>query len=449
MFRRTSIKWGAVLAILLSLALAACRGGRATTPPPAVLDDGPPRAGEGERISVWMHPDPAAAREVILQQAADFNNLQSQYQAVVEILPDGSYVEQVRAAADAGELPCLLDLEASQLYLFAWNGYIRPLDDYTEDEFGDDFLPTAIEQGVFAGRQYGLAASESGLAIWGNRDYLRRAGLSIPGSVDEAWGLDEFEDALARLKALPEVDFPLDMKFNYGPGDWYTYAFSPLLRSFGGDLIDRSDYQNATGVLDGPASVNAVQRLHRWIANGWVNPNQTTDDDFYGPRTAALSWVGHWMYRTHKEALGDDLVLIPMPNLGFGAATSAGSWSWVISTTCPHPEGAWAFLEFILEPEQIVYMTDVNQAVPARLSALDLRPELFGPGGELEVYVQQLDGGVAFLRPATPAYPVISREFAAAVDAIARGGDVQQALSEAARTIDQDIAANGGYRSRP
>ena len=38
-------------------------------------------------------------------------------------------------------------------------------------------------------------------------------------------------------------------------GEWYPYAFSPLLQSFGGDIVDRSTYKSAEGALNSDAAL--------------------------------------------------------------------------------------------------------------------------------------------------------------------------------------------------
>jgi multiple sugar transport system substrate-binding protein len=63
----------------------------------------------------------------------------------------------------------------------------------------------------------------------------------------------------------------------------------------------------------------------------------------------------------------------------------------------------------------------------------------------LNIFVQQLQGGVAIPRPATPAYPVITSAFAEAVNNIVAGADVQEELDSAVQKIDQDIEDNQGY----
>lgn len=414
-----------------------------TTAAPASADS---TSAEPVTITVWTHAGQGGEREAVQQFMKDFNAKQSEYAVELIELPDGSYTDQVNAAALAGDLPCLLDFDGPLLYNFAWSGYLTPLTGKIDQAVLDDFLPSIIEQGTYKGELYSLGQFDSGLSLWGNKSYLDAAGVRIPTSIEDAWTLEEFESALAALQALPEIEYALDMHFNYGRGEWYTYAYSPLLQGFGGDLIDRSDYSAATGTLDGPESVAAMQALQNWINAGYVNPGQTTDDDFYGSKISALVWVGHWMYPAHSEALGEDMVLIPMPDFGAGAATGMGSWNWGITSSCKNPDGALAFLNHMIEPENILIMTDGNGAIPARKSALAQREELYGEGGPLNIFIQQLEGDVAIPRPITPAYAIITNEFAFAVDSIVNGGDVQQALSEAAAAIDQDIEDNNGYK---
>lgn len=76
-------------------------------------------------------------------------------------------------------------------------------------------------------------------------------GVQPPATLDGAWGLAEFEAVLERLKRSG-VAYPLDMKLNYGAGEWFAYGFAPIIASFGGQLIDPKDFRSAEGFLDGP-----------------------------------------------------------------------------------------------------------------------------------------------------------------------------------------------------
>ena len=395
-------------------------------------------------ISVWTHMLPGSIEgDVFSESVSAFEQAQSDY--IIEVVPIApeTYADRIIGSAQSGSLPCVLEFDGPDLYNFAWSGYLQPIDRFVSAQLKADLLPSILAQGTFNGQLYSLGQFDSGLVIYGNRRYLNAAGVRIP-TFEKPWNLAEFEEALRKLTALPEVEYAIDMKINYGPGEFYSWSFAPIIQSFGGDLIDRSTYQHATGVLDGPQSIEAMQQFQSWFAKGWAGKSRTSDDDFYGSKKAALAWVGHWMYKPHAEALGEDLVLLPLPDFGHGSKTAMGSWSWGISSNCQNPTGAWTFIEFLLSPAEMLRMTNESGAPPARKSVLT-QSKLYGETGPLHLIVQQLESDRAIPRPFTPAYPTISKVFADAVENIINGADVQAELTQAARKIDQDIKDHQGY----
>jgi multiple sugar transport system substrate-binding protein len=396
-------------------------------------------------IRVWTHMLPGSVEgEVFTKTVSAFEQVQDQYtiEDVVPFAPE-TYADRIIGSAQSGSLPCVLEFDLGHVYNFAWSGYLQPIDRFVSAQLKADFLPSIIAQGTFNGQLYSLGQFDSGMVVYGNQRYLKAAEIRIP-PFEKPWSLNEFEEALEKLTALAEVDHAIDMKINYGRGEFFTYGFAPIVQSFGGDLIDRSNYQRASGVLDGDKSIKAMKRFQSWFDKGWVGKSPTTDDDFYGSKKAALAWVGHWMYKPHAKGLGDDLVVLPMPDFGHGAKTGMGSWSWGITSNCKDPAGAWAFIEFLLSPQEILRMTNNNGAVPARHSAL-AQSSLYSESGPLRLLVQQLESERAIPSPNTPAYTVISKAFAEAVDNIIQGADVKSELTRAAQTIDQDIDAHNGY----
>jgi len=393
-------------------------------------------------ITVWTHEDIDSLEFAVLKMAAEkFNRRQAVYQVAITSSLGREYQSWVDLEAANGTLPCLLEFDGPLLAKFAWLQYLRPIDQFVSSELLNDFLPSIVAQGTYHGRLYSLGQYDSGMGLWGNRRYLLAAGVRIP-TLQSPWNLMEFEDALAKLTALENVDYAISFSLYARNSEFYSYAYSPILQGFGGDLIDRRTYRNAKGVLDGHQSVTALKYFQRWIEKGWSRVVFDRENDFEMGKTA-LSWMGHWAYRFYRKPLGKNLVLLPLPDFGNGIKTGMGSWSWGISSTCHAPAGAWAFLAELLSTQEIVHMTNVNHAIPARRSALAQSP-LYGPQGPLRAFVHQLAiGGTS--RPTTPAYGTISKTFAEAVTNIVTGADVQSELSKAAEIIDQDIAAHRGY----
>ena len=392
-------------------------------------------------VKMWFHSGRGEERAVINDQVKRFNSMQNEVKVIAVQLPEGSYAEQVNAAALAGDLPDILDLDGPYVSNYAWAKYIRPLDEFISPELRKDFLPSIISQGLYNGKIYALGTFDSGLAMWGNKKYLEKIGARIPKHVDEAWTFTEFMSILKKLKALKEVKYPIDFKINYGVGEWYTYGFSPIFQAFGADLIDRKTYKSADGILNGPEALAAAAWFQALFAQKFADSNPPGDAEFINGE-AAISWVGHWVWQPYHKALGNDLVLLPMPKF-FKQATGMGSWAWSITTKSKHPEAAWKFLAFLLRPEEILKMTNANGAVPSRFSAIS-KSELYKKDGPLAIFVEQLKT-IAVPRPVTPAYPAITSSFAKAIDNIIKGADIRKELDNAVKEIDQDIEYNAGY----
>ena len=140
----------------------------------------------------------------------------------------------------------------------------------------------------------------------------------IPQGPEEAWSAEAFSTLLERLAQADPDGQVLDLKLNY-TGEWFSYAFSPLLQSAGGDLVDRTPGGLASGTLDGPESVAAMTAVQSWIRQGLVDPN--LDDAAFARGRVALAWGGHWNHPGYRAALGDDLLLLPLPRMGESMVT--------------------------------------------------------------------------------------------------------------------------------
>jgi multiple sugar transport system substrate-binding protein len=399
-------------------------------------------AGRPERITAWMREVVGAREFDVLRNAAQrFNSKRPPHPVVLLPTIYLNYAERVKTAAAAGTLPCLLEVDGPFVAEFAWAGDLQALDRFIPKTLQEDLLPSILAQGRYAGRLYTLGQFESGLGLWGNKRYLRAAGIRI-ATVEAPWTLQEFETAMQKLSAVPGVEYALNLDLATGSSEFYSYAFAPILQGFGGDLIDRTAQASARGVLDGRESVAAMKRFQSWFQRGWTRSVDRHSEFEEGK--AALSWSGHWFYFIYRQALGGDLVLMPLPDLGAGTKTGMGSWSWAISSTCPYPAEAWRFLAQLMTVEEILRLTNVNAGMPARRSAR-ARSALYGKDGPLAVFAQQLDAGYGVPRPKTPAYGTIRNSFRTATRAIIDGADVQTELSKAAESIDREIAANRGY----
>lgn len=395
----------------------------------------------GQTLDVWVHAGQGPERDVYTASIKAFNeavrNLGGKVQAVLVPVPEVGYNEAVAKAAADGRLPCVLEFDGPNVAAYAAAGHLLPLENVQSlARIRNSMLASLVRQGTVNGRLYSVAQYDSGLALWGNRNMLNAVGVRIPTRAGDGWTLTEFDDVLKRLKSAG-VPSPLDMKFNYGAGEWFTYGFSPIVQGFGGDLIERRSMRSAQGVLNGPGAVKAMSALQGWIKAGYVDVMPKDDLAFVEGRSA-LSWVGHWVHKDYKQALGDKLVLMPLPRFGVRPVVGSGSWNFGIAASCKEPQLAIRFIEHLMSSAEVLRVTEVNGAVPGTGAAMAFSRH-YGPTGELRLYADQLLSGQAQVRPASPNYPVITAEFSNAVNRIARGADPQQTLNQAVINIDRKI----------
>jgi multiple sugar transport system substrate-binding protein len=390
----------------------------------------------------------------------------------VELIDIGeeAYETVFNSAAAAGEAPDLVDMDGPFLNFYAWSGIVRPITSCVTEEKLEKFLPSIIEQGTYQGELYSLGSFESGMGLWAHKSMLEDVGARIPTSIDDAWTLEEFEQILNDLKdAGYGENGPLDIQWFYAAGEFRPYGFAPAIQSAGGDLIDRSTMATADGAYNSEGSAKALQAFQDWAQAGLIDLVAQSEASFtVGPDTepntgdeTPISWVGHWNYVPYSEALGDDLILLPLPDFGNGSKGGHGSWNWAVSTgpdAIPNTgdevdiDAAWAFIDFATEDDAIKRFVDAFGAVPPTKD-LSAFPD-FQPGGNRNIYIQYLEGAHsdpslqqagAVTRPSTPAYGFIRDRFVSDfADIIEAGAPVQETLDESVRLIDQEIE-DAGY----
>jgi multiple sugar transport system substrate-binding protein len=285
---------------------------------------------------------------------------------------------------------------------------------------------------------------DAAIAVFTRKSVLDKYDIRIP-TLEEPWSQEEFDAALATLQDSGEFEHALDPGMAW-TGEWYPYAFSPLLQSFGGDIIDRSIFTTAEGALNGPEAIAFGEWWQSLFERGLVPPTtqDTADRDtgFIDGRYA-MSWNGIWAGATALETFGDDLLFLPAPNFGNGSRIGAASWQFGVSANSEHKEGATEFIEFMMQDKYLVAFSDGIFVIPPTPSAT-AASENFAPGAPFEIFFEY-SAAQATLRPPTPAYLSAALTFEKALADIANGADVVDTLDAATDEINADIESNGGY----
>ena len=393
-------------------------------------------------LSMWYHgAGNPVEREILIGIINDFNGSQADWTINLEEFPQGAYNDSVTAAALAGKLPDILDVDGPNMPNWAWAGYMAPLD--LPAGMLDNFLPGPI--GRWNGTLYSVGLWDAAVAMVTRKSTLDEFGIRVP-TVTEPWTGDEFDAALEKIKASGKFEYPLDLGMAW-TGEWYPYAFSPFLQSFGGDLVDRSTYKTAEGVLNGDDAV----KFGEWWQHLFTDklaPGTSQDpadrDSGFAAGKYAISWNGNWAALGALSAF-DDVIFLPAPDFGHGPKIGAASWQFGVSASSEHKDGATAFIKFALQDKYLTAFSDGIGLIPPT-PASAAASKNYKDGGPMAAFYE-LSKVQALVRPVTPGYIVEAKVFEKALADIANGANVADTLDAATDEIDADIEKNKGYGS--
>jgi len=392
-----------------------------------------------ETLTMWYHGAGNEVEAKIVDQIiAEFNASQTDWKVEIQSFPQAAYNDSVVAGALAGNLPDILDVDGPVMPNWAWSGYMQPLQ--IDEAAIANFLPGP--KGYWGGELYSIGLWDAAVALVTRQSYLDELGLRTP-TLDQPWTGDEFMAALEAAKASGKFEYAFDPGMAW-TGEWYPYAFSPFLQSFGGDIVDRSTYKTAEGALNGEAALAFGAWWQSLFTNGYAQASQdpADRDSGFAAGKYAFSWNGNW---AALGALGafEDTVFLPAPDFGNGSKIGAASWQFGVSASSKHPDGASAFIQFALQDKYLADFSNGIGLIPATEAAAAMT-ENYKEGGPMAVFFG-LTKAQALVRPVTPGYVVQAKVFEKALADIANGADVAATLDAAVDEINADIEKNGGY----
>ena len=319
--RSTGLAVGAITAVA-ALTLSAC-GSSSDSAGSSSGSAAATGAAKGT-IKVWAQQGQPGEVKAAQDEVAAFNASQSDIKVELTLLPQATY-GQTLATTSVDKLPDAFEFDGETLGALVYAQKLAPLEGSVSKATLDAQLPSLQAEGTYPGdgKRYSVSQYDSGLGLWGNKALLTAAGVTYPTTIDKAWTAQQFYDAVAKVAAKATGGKGLDIKENYA-GTWPGYAFTPIVASSGYPLV--KDGQ-ATGNLNNAAVAASFAAFAKLRAQ--TDPN--TDDKAFTAKRVALSWCGHWCYPDYSKALGNDLVLIPLPDFGNGTKSGQGSHSWAIS----------------------------------------------------------------------------------------------------------------------
>lgn len=324
----------------------------------------------GDRIEVdlWFSYG-GRNREVLEGLVSGFNR--SQPEIWVNAVYQGDYFEglaKLRTAVAAKAAPALSHVVGEVVPYLAEAGVLEPLDSYPRA--GElDVIDALGQRGSWIGGDrrslVALPFNRSTPIAYLNRTVFERAGLSAPKTWVE---LREVARALTVRRGRGTERHGFGCPINW----WFWVA---LVGQAGGQIVE----PDGTVSLGGRAGVEALelwQRLARQDRtmkpppgrdyNAWEQANQ----DFLGGRTAMM-WTSTAFLRYLEDNAPFPVLAAALPRFRRHAVPTGGT-HWVLLRDAPreHKLAAWAFVEWMHRPAQVITWSSETGYLPTTHGAV-------------------------------------------------------------------------------
>lgn len=255
-------------------------------------------------------------------------------------------IAKLQAAIPARRAPDAVILEVTRYGLFANNNILTDLTPYFDaDPLKADLYDYAKEVGVINGKNYVVPFNSSTPVLYFNKDIFTRAGL--PADTP----LKTFDEILTAAKAVSEKLGSEGISGIAAPGQFARWG---LVMANDSELVDP---MSGEILLDKPNTIEAYQ----WMAslvheNKVASPDGVTEEDngrdAFLAKKVGMMFNSTGNYGEAKKALGDNLVVRPMP-CNKACSVPIGGAGIGIMATSPKDvqDAAYRFVSYAASPE--------------------------------------------------------------------------------------------------
>jgi multiple sugar transport system substrate-binding protein len=376
--------------------------------------------------------------DLLRGQLARFEAMHPPLQVQLRATPDAAddrhqlYVQWLNAHASD---PDVLQLDVIWTPEFAAAGWILGLDRFHPP--ADQFFSAAIRANRWNNTLYAVPwFMDVGMLYW--RTDLMRA---PPGN------FDELMSSAVQLRTANKV--PFGFVWQGARYEGLITVFLEHLGGFGGQILD----DNGAVVVNSEAGVRALTYMRDAIDTSGAVPRAVLtwqeEQVRFAFQNGQAAFMRNWPY---AYALLDDASqsrvagrfdVAPMPSAPDGSPTAAlGGSQLAINAYSDHADAAYALIEYLVQPEQMLERARVAGQLPARPALYDDDALESALGLDAATVRRIIERAVP--RPVTPVYNQISEILQVHLHrALTRQQDPRMALHEAAGAIGRVLDSTG------
>lgn len=365
--------------------LAACVP-QAAPPPAASNTESKEEAAEApapaqEQITIrYGRHDPGLGANATIDQF-----MQEHPTIKIEMEQIGEFPTKIPALAAAGTLPDVVRSWEAMLFEMVHGGQFLDLQPYidTEPDFNpEDFYEQVYNYPVVEGKRYGINDVIATHVTYYNADLFDQKGVEYPNPDNFTW--KDFEE---KARAISDPDNQVWGSETI-PVGWHCYTLKQVWQN-NGDFFS-PDYKAC--IIDQPEAIEAVQFWADLLLDGNVMPSPSQIIGIGGAGAAAeLMGAGKIGMQRMGSWITTDLVnnkirfnIVPEP-INKRLATIAHGGLNAITTTSPHPDEAWMWINVNCNTQGIYNYAAGGRFPGARRSTNEIEPHTWVADVDFEV----------------------------------------------------------------
>lgn len=342
--------------------------------------------------------------------------------------------DKILVALKGGNPPDVINVAISWNVPYAALGLLRSLDEHVGKELiKSDFFPGPWNTAVYNGSLYGVPYRSESIGMFYNKEMFREAGLD-PSRGPDTW--DELLEFSKKLTVDKDGDGEVE-HYGFGlVGDEPNNVMArllPMIWQNNGAILN-DDYTKSE--LASEATIEAVRFYTDFYTKHKVAPKSTITNNgreverLFANRKVAIMYTGQYAIPPLQQ---------DAPDLEFGTGvlpkkynrrSMLGGWNIVIPKAAKHPDLAWEFIKFFVQPENMAAYT---VTFPALKEAAEY-PRFDDP--LLTNFLKQLEYAQA--NPTIPQWAQIEKVVLNEVQYILLGRKTpEKAMQDAARQVDE------------
>jgi multiple sugar transport system substrate-binding protein len=342
--------------VTLTLGVAACGGGGATSDVGAAKAQGP--------ISIWYSNN---AQEVTwgTQMVASWNSSHPTEKVSAQQIPAGTSSEEVIGAAiTAGTEPCLIyNTSPASVPTFQQQGGLVSLNDFAD---GASYIATrtgatASQYKSPDGKYYQMPWKSNPVMIFYNKKEFAKAGISTTKPP-----LSSYSQFLATAKkvvssgAAKFAIYPSPSSQFFQP--WYDFYPLYAAQTNGMQLV-----QNNKATFDSAAG-RAVAGFWQQLYAQNLAGKEAYNGDSFADGVAAMAIVGPWAIAVYQGKVEWGVVPVPTQQGSSGdqVPTFSDAKNIGMYASCKNRETAWEFLKFSTSTAEDGKLLDLTGQMPMR-----------------------------------------------------------------------------------